>query len=369
MVIPQVGLISMAEVRLQKGVALLAALILMLALISSLSLVFYRHQLDVARAARAFHGEQAQLLALSVENWASQLLSSQRDDRTIDTLEENWARAVPVLPVEGGYISGCLRDLQGAFNLNSFMAYDGQRWSEEMGEPDTDEPVQSGFIKIWLALLQQSGLPANEAQAASIVDWIDADQVQINQWGAEQTDYDFERTRRMVPNSPLTDVGELAVIRGYDAQMLALLHPMLSALPRVTTININTAAPALLRALGGHLASDFAEFVGNTRPFLSLEDFHTRAGAHFKLDAATVAAAWPALLVDVKSDYFQLDLRVSLGTVMLEISSVIDRSGLEEPRVLRRTLQPVPVTAAEQLSVEEALNLQDVCMPRPGVSS
>ena len=359
----------MADGGRQKGVALLAALILMLALVSSLGLIFYRHQLDVARAARAFHGEQAQLLALSAENWALQLLSSQRDERAVDSLEENWARAVPLLPVESGYVSGCLRDLQGAFNINSFMAYDEEHWKQEMDPPEAGEPAQFGFIKTWLALLRQFGLPADEALAASIIDWVDADQVQVNQWGAEQTRYDFERNRRMVANSPLTDVEELAVIRGYDAQMLALLHPWLSALPRVTAININTALPEVLRALGGDLGDGFVEYVNSRRPFQRMEDFHVGVGAHFNLDAAAVAARWPQMLVDVKSDYFQLDLRVSLGTVMLEISTVIDRFEVDEPRVLRRTLQPVPVIAAEQLSAEEALNLQDVCMQRMGASS
>ncbi len=359
----------MVEYGRQKGVALLAALILMLALISSLAMVFYRHQLDVAGAARAFHGEQAQLLALSVENWALQLLSSQRDDRAVDTLEETWAQAVPLLPVEGAFISGCLRDLQGAFNINSFMAYDEERWRQEMEQPAAGELAQSGFIKTWLVLLGQFGLPASEAQAASIIDWVDADQVQINQWGAEQTQYDSQRSRHMVANSPMTDVEELAVIRGYDAQMLAILHPLLSALPRVTSININTAPPALLGALGGELGDSFAEFVSSTRPFRRLEDFHSRVSAYFNLDVATAEARWPRMLVDVKSDYFQLDLRVSLGSAILDISSVIDRYGVDQPRVLRRTLQAVPQVAAAQLAPEEMLNLQDPCMQRMGAPS
>jgi len=359
---------SMADGCHQKGVALLAALILMLALVSSLGLIFYRHQLDVVRAARSLHGEQAQLLGLSVENWALQLLSSQQDDRTVDTLRESWAQAAPLLPLEGGFISGCLRDLQGSFNINSFMDYDRQRWEQEMEEPGADQLPQSGFIKTWLSLLQQFELPANESQVASIIDWVDADQIQVNQWGAEQTQYDFQRNRHMVANSPLTDVEELAVIRGYDAPMVALLQPWLSALPRVTAININTAALTLLRALGGSLGDDFAAFVQNARPFLTLEDFQSRVADHFSLEAASVAARWPQSLVDVKSDYFQLDLRINLGTAMLETSSVIDRSGIDGPHILRRTLQPVPVIAMEQLGPEEARNLQDPCLQRLGAS-
>ena len=93
----------------QEGVALLAALIFMLALVLTLGNIFYAHQLDVGRLTKSLHSDQALLLALSAENWAQQLLSTDQDDREVDSLEENWALAVPVLPVEGGFLRGCLQ--------------------------------------------------------------------------------------------------------------------------------------------------------------------------------------------------------------------------------------------------------------------
>ncbi|MFL2840768.1 MAG: hypothetical protein ACJ0BT_02895, partial [Pseudohongiellaceae bacterium] len=88
----------------QSGVALLTALIFMLAIVFTMGNIFYSHQLEVARLTKNLHGDQALLLALSAESWAKQLLSY--DDREVDSLQENWAIAAPVLPVEGGFLRG-----------------------------------------------------------------------------------------------------------------------------------------------------------------------------------------------------------------------------------------------------------------------
>lgn len=52
--------------RKQTGVALLAALILMLALVITLGNIFYRHQIDVSQATASLHGDQAMLLAMKI---------------------------------------------------------------------------------------------------------------------------------------------------------------------------------------------------------------------------------------------------------------------------------------------------------------
>ena len=73
--------------RYQSGVALLAALILMLAVVVILGNIFYRHQIDITQATSSMHGDQALLLAMSGEGWAQQLLSDKEDDRGVDSFE------------------------------------------------------------------------------------------------------------------------------------------------------------------------------------------------------------------------------------------------------------------------------------------
>ena len=131
----------------QRGVALLATLILALAVTIILGNIFYRHQIQVSQTAGSLHSDRVLLLAISAENWARDLISSENDNTDTDHFGEDWARAIPFLPVDGGSISGCIVDLQSRFNINSFGKYTistaGKRdqwnkfWSRPgMGKPD-----------------------------------------------------------------------------------------------------------------------------------------------------------------------------------------------------------------------------------------
>ena len=53
---------------------MLSAIILVFAVSLILSNIFYRHQIDVSQAARSLHSDQAFLIALSGEGWATELL-------------------------------------------------------------------------------------------------------------------------------------------------------------------------------------------------------------------------------------------------------------------------------------------------------
>jgi len=210
----------------QTGVALLAALILMLALVITMGNIFYRHQIDVSQATGARHTDQAILLAISGENWAKQLLSDSSDDRGVDHFEEDWAQAMPMLPVEGGTLTGCLSDLQGRINLNNFSGYTSQTLKAEMGA-DT-----SGYARVWEALLVSLEIVADPSRSATIIDWLDPDSELINSWGAEQIDYDGYTPPRVPANGLITDTTELAAIGSYQVAEVQRLLPWISALPR-----------------------------------------------------------------------------------------------------------------------------------------
>ena len=102
----------------QTGMALLAALILVMSVVIIMGNIFYRHQINIAQTALSLHQDQASLLALGAESWARQLLDD--DDKAYDGFDETWAQAIPALPVEGGLLNGCISDLQGKLNLNNF---------------------------------------------------------------------------------------------------------------------------------------------------------------------------------------------------------------------------------------------------------
>ena len=320
----------------QTGVALLAALILMLALVITMGNIFYRHQIDVSQATGARHTDQAILLTISGENWAKQLLSDSSDDRGVDHFEEDWAQAMPMLPVEGGTLTGCLSDLQGRINLNNFSGYTSQTLKAEMGA-DT-----SGYARVWEALLVSLEIVADPSRSATIIDWLDPDSELINSWGAEQIDYDGYTPPRVPANGLITDTTELAAIGSYEVAEVQRLLPWISALPRVTPININTASTQLLTALGGSMGLEFEQMVSERRPFSSVDEFHQFIAERTQLALPLVKTRWPVTVVGVNSNYFELYLEVTLGEARIEVKSIMDRAGLTEPVILAREITMVP---------------------------
>ena len=337
----------------QRGVALLAALILTLAVVLVLSNIFYRHQIDVAQAGASMHRDQALLLALSGESWAAQMLSDAQDDRSVDEFGEDWAQAMPLLPVEGGILTGCIADMQARINLNNFARYDASTLRLEMNSKNM------GTAKVWTRLLDILEFPAGPARVARIIDWLDADSATVNSWGGEQPDYDNFRPPRVVANTRVSDVTELAAISGYEIWEVQRLAAWSSALPTDTAININTASDEILLALSGGLNEPFVDMVLENRPFNRVADFHAMIASEFLLAPADVSARWPPRIVDVKTDYFELYLDVTLGEAHIELKSIMSRRGLTEPVVISRAITLVPASlpdrVPDKLSAAEAL--------------
>jgi general secretion pathway protein K len=336
----------------QRGVALLAALILMLAVVLILTNIFYRHQIDVSQASASLHGDQALLIAISGEGWAGELLSDKNDNRNIDDYGEIWAQAMPLLPVEGGTLKGCISDLQGKINLNSFVSYRGASLNNELNNFGT-----MGVAKAWLNLMDMLQIPASPDRVASIVDWVDVDSTIINSWGAEQPDYEGLTFPRMVANDFISDASELAAIKSYSVQEVQMLSPWMTALPGSTPININTASDQLILALGGENGQQFLDLIKQMRPISDINAFYQELEAYFLIPLIDVQKRWPSTLVSVKSDYFQLYLEVTLGEARIQVKSIMDRQGRTKPVIIAREVTVVPASLPdkEELSAAEQL--------------
>lgn len=327
----------------QRGMALLSTMILLLAVTTALATIFYRHQLTTGLAAHALHSDSAVLLALSAESWVGDLLSSAQDDREVDSLEESWAQPLPALPLEGGELRGCLRDLQGRINLNNFAelsAIDGAplatAWLQLLGSTATE--------------LGELGQPRE--QLAALIDWLDSDDQPLV-GGREYYPYENDQPERWPANRPVSDVAELAAIEGYSVVLVAALQRYSAALPTATAVNINTASRALLAALGSANRGDnrwdgeqFADWVEAARPFQSTTEFQRRLATASDDSQTAVASRWPATLLSVNSDYFELIALITLGDAAVEYRALLDRRGRERPVVVARTLSSVPAIAS-----------------------
>lgn len=356
-----------AKAKKQRGVALLAAMILVLAVTMILSNIFYRHQIEVSQAMASLHSDQALLIALSGEGWAMELLAEDPtggQPNQSDHYGEIWAQALPLLPVEGGTLTGCISDLQSKINVNNFRFYGSQgQGSKRSLQADLNQLENMNIVKTWLNLLNLFEIPTSPARAATIIDWVDGDSAVTSSWGAEQPDYESFEPPRMVLNDEISDASELADIAGYNVQEVQMLLPWISALPVTgpqtsgpmvsTPININTASSEVLLALGGSFGQQFVDAVVEGRPFSDIDTFEDHVENYLGLvvldsKGKTIEKAkqiWHQDLVSVATAHFKLYLKAEIGEAEIEVTSIMKRSGswpLFKLDVIAREITVVP---------------------------
>jgi len=298
---PQLGV----AIVLAMGVVAVAALAATAILVSQST---WSRQVELT-AGRA----QAQLLIQAGLDWARAVLSDDRRASSIDHLGEPWALRLPPIPVENGSLAGHIEDQQGKFNVNNLVK-DGKVNVAQLGQ--------------FRRLLSILDLPP--ALAGALADWIDADSEPQPKDGAEDEYYGSLLTPYLAANRPLTDVAELALVRGFDDNVRARLRPFVTALPRATAVNANTASPEVLAAVVEGLDLDGARALVAKREgsfFRNFSDFSSQ------LPAGAIA---PAESISVGSDYFIATTRITVGGAQARGSALLAREKTGWPAIVWR---------------------------------
>lgn len=299
----------------QRGVALLTVLLVVfLASTAAVGLATLEN-LSLRRHTLFSHQQQARYYLLGAEQWATRILSRDRAQGDVDSLDEDWASIPPVFPIEGGTLSGRLVDLQGRFNLNSLL--DG----------DSIDPAQLAYLR---RLLEAREL--NPGLAEAIADWLDPDQETRFPDGAEDANYVAADPPYLAANRPFVSVTELRLVQGMDADSYRQLAPLLSALPATAGLNLNTASPELLQPLvaAGNpplLAAD--RDLQGWEPLSSVDEF-----------LATVTLAEPPVnpaRLTVGSGYFLLIAEAQVGDARGRLQTLLERQDNGETRAIRRS--------------------------------
>ncbi len=299
--------------RFQSGVAVVLAMsVVALAAMATAALL-------VSQNTWARHNElaaqrtQALLVVKAGIDWGRAVLSDDRRASSVDHLGEPWALRLPPLPVDNGKLSGYLEDQNGRFNLNNLVR-NGQI-----------NLVQFEHFQRLLSIL---GLPSTLADA--LADWLDADNESHSKGGAEDAHYMAMDTPYLAANQPMTDVAELTLVRGFDEDVRARLLPYVTALPRFTPVNINTAAPEVLAAIVEGLSLDEARSVVARR-----ERAYARNPADFRL-MLPKDAKFAENDITVNSDYFVARIHVVIGGAEAHGAALLARQGADWPTVIWR---------------------------------
>lgn len=241
---------------------------------------------------------QAQALVRAGVDWARALLGDDQRLSSVDHLGEPWALRVPPVQVDNGLLAGQIDDQQAAFNLNNLV---------RNGTPSAPHLAQ------FQRLLRVLDLP--ESLAGALADWLDAD---------------AEPQPRPAAHHPLIDPGELALAPGFDEGVRARLRPFVTALPRFTAINVNTAAPEVLAAVVRDLDLDAARELAVQRKrvyFRNAAEFVALLPPGATADASDISAT---------SQFFVASVRVTYGSARASGSALLARGAAGWPAVAWR---------------------------------
>ncbi len=297
----------MIDVRRSRGVALITAMLITAITGSLAAALAWDSALDVRRTMVLLFHEQGMQVAMGAETWIRNILRDDGIDSETDHLGELWASELPGLPVDNnsvqGAVAGKIEDLNGRLNVNNLVDDNG----------DIDQTVLEQFQRLLVIL------DLDPRFAGLAYDWIDADDNASFPDGAEDSIYTGLTPPYRTYNRSLVNVTELAALEGMDKASFDILLPHITALPRGTTINVNTATPAVLQSLDANLDATTVESL------LSLREEGGFPDDFAQTFSTLVQPEMLAKLGDT-SNFFQLKAVVQIDTVRVTYYSVMLRS-------------------------------------------
>ena len=313
----------MARADKQAGAALITA-ILLVALMSSLALAITTGmRFSLRRAANMDVRDQAHWYVLGARDYAEALLLRALDEPSqAFRPDAGWLNTPRVFAIEGGRITGEIRDAHNCFNPNALVTADAQ------GALAIDRDRQRQFER----LLTATGIAAGQAIqiAAATADWIDTDLRPVTS-GAEDEVYLRDGRGYRTGNTYLSEVGELRAVDGVMSDAFSRAAPMICTFPgaQALALDINTLrldqAPLLIAALDGGLTRAEAETVLLQRPTAGYADiaafWATDSMRALELDAAERPE------ITVTSRYFEIEITVEYAGIRYGLREQVEVSG------------------------------------------
>lgn len=297
----------------QGGVALITAIAVVAIAVSTAAFLAFDQQISIRGSHNLLAHDQAMEYVHAAEGLAQIALIEDAADGNVDSLDETWAQPASLPLSDQAMISGQIIDLQGRLNLNSLVNADGK--------------INATALARLERLLARLELPP--MLAAAIVDWIDPDREPYGMGGAEDDAYTRLDPPYLPANTWLVSVTELRLVAGIDEARYQRLAPYVSTLPEPTPININTAPPEVLQAIGipegvlGAVLDARAD-----KPFESVDALFALSSLR-ELDIERAG-------LGVGSGYFGLYSQVRFANTDLSLFSLIRRDENGTLRVLRR---------------------------------
>lgn len=333
-----------AQIKRQKGVALITALLIVaLTTVMAVSLAS-RQYMDVRRTGNIMLADQAYLYNLALESFASQMLKAYRANpqQKYDDLAQ-FQQAMMMfqsIPVEGGSVSAVVEFPEAKFNVNTLIDKEGKvkPWERDYYNRLLREVLTSIGADISL----------KDDMVNALLDWLDPDE-EARLGGAEDGTYEGKDIPYKAANRMMSSISELRLVEGYTKEILegipadpeneteaipGLLH-YLTALPdRDSALNINLIDdPKLYVALASHISYEMADELLQSRPFEDNAKFHehqvfmdiktNQPGTWGGSNGMEVQLQKLSGKIDVQSSYFLLRGVGTVGDSNIILNSLI----------------------------------------------
>jgi general secretion pathway protein K len=287
--------------RHQRGLALLMAMLIVVIATTVAVSIVHEEKFTIRKSSHIQGMDRASLYAAGLEDWAQIFLKEDSEDSKIDSLDEDWAIAIPGLPIEGGYLAGYMEDEQGKFNLNSIVI---------------SEIALTRFRRLC------DNLEVDGQFIPALLDWIDED-FEIRYPDGMEENYEDYR----VANREMVDISELLLVHNVTAEIYEKLQPHITALPGTSTLNVNTLSEVIFLSLGPDL--DVTEFIKQREEeaYASIEEFIERLQVPVEVEG-----------LSVDTGYFRAYGQVVQGDQSFNMASLIYRDQEGGTRVISRTL-------------------------------
>ncbi|WP_407362461.1 type II secretion system minor pseudopilin GspK [Pseudomonas luteola] len=308
--------------RKEQGVALIMVLLIVAMVTAICSGIIYRQQLSIRSSSNQITSEQIWQYALGGEALGQAVLS--RDLKQsgnnfaaqVDHLNEEWAKPLPIFPIDQGEISIQIEDLSGRLNVNGLV---------QNGVSD------SVTVERFKRLL--SRLKISRPYAEKLVDWLDANQDPVNENGAEDIQYQQAQPPYRTADREIQDVSELRLLLGMTESDYQRLLPFIAAIPSGTPLNVNTASAMVLSCLSDALDGSAVKALIAERGVDGYKDIRS-----FLDQEALGGTGLKGVGLAVNSSYFQVTSDIRLGDRHQVLSSTLQRNAIHEIRVLKRDL-------------------------------
>lgn len=300
----------------QNGVAIIMVLLIVALATSLAAFMATQQNLWLRQVESQLDRAQARRIGIAAIDWSRAVLADDASSSNIDHGKEVWTLRLPAMPVENGEVTGVIEDRQGLFNLNKLV------------RNGTTSALDVAQFKRLLGVL---GLPVE--LASTLADWMDGDSEMQYSDGAENGYYLALPHPYRAANRPLTEIGELSLVKGFDSRTIEHLRPFVTTLPLSGAINVNFAAPEVLAAVIENMSLADARLLVQQRsvhPFKDVADFEQRLPhGGIQVSDATIT---------VSSQFFLITGRASVGRSQVTTQALLQRTGIW-PTVVWQSVQ------------------------------